>query len=79
MVPDLKWNGENKEDLYLMAVTMRRDISSIRDLNASHIPMLENIFSKCTVSIKILLISSAKKIMFLIQFICLYVNHSLTT
>ncbi|XP_008474762.1 m7GpppX diphosphatase isoform X1 [Diaphorina citri] len=43
LVPDLKWDGQTLESLYLQAVIHRRDIKSIRDLTTKHIPLLENI------------------------------------
>lgn len=43
LVPDLKWDGHTLETLYLQAVVHRRDIKSIRDLTAQHLPLLENI------------------------------------
>lgn len=43
LVPDLKWDGVAVETLYLLAITHQRDIKSLRDLNASHLPLLRNI------------------------------------
>jgi m7GpppX diphosphatase len=51
LLPDYKWNGQ-KESLYLLAIVTARDIKSIRDLNKSHLPLLENINSKCLETIK---------------------------
>ncbi|XP_076263023.1 m7GpppX diphosphatase-like isoform X2 [Rhynchophorus ferrugineus] len=45
IVPDLKWNGEI-DTLYFLAICNRRDIKSLRDLSAKHIPLLENIKEK---------------------------------
>lgn len=38
-----KWDGTTLSSLYLCAILRRRDLSSIRDLNKSHIPLLESI------------------------------------
>lgn len=43
LLPDLKWDGSNVENLYVLAITHKHDIKSLRDLNASHIPLLRNI------------------------------------
>ncbi|OWB63194.1 hypothetical protein B5S29_g4154 [[Candida] boidinii] len=43
LIPDMKWDGKNLETLYLVAIVLRDDISSIRDLNESHIDYLINI------------------------------------
>ncbi|CRK92696.1 CLUMA_CG006344, isoform A [Clunio marinus] len=45
LLPDYKWNGQI-ETLYLLAIVMRKDIKSIRDLDSNHLPLLENIRSK---------------------------------
>ncbi|EDV93664.1 m7GpppX diphosphatase [Drosophila grimshawi] len=42
LVPDLKWDGRNVENLYLLGIVQKRDIKSLRDLNASHLPLLRN-------------------------------------
>lgn len=43
LLPDLKWDGRNVENLYVLAITHKRDIKSIRDLKSSHLPILRNI------------------------------------
>lgn len=45
LLPDYKWNGQI-ESMYIQAIVMNRDIKSIRELNASHLPLLEKIKSK---------------------------------
>ena len=50
MVPDLKWDGESLESLYLQALVHRRGLRSIRDLTADHLPLLRNIWTRGTVS-----------------------------
>lgn len=51
LLPDLKWNGQ-KESLYLQAIVMDRNIKSIRALNPTHLPLLENIKDKSLKAIK---------------------------
>lgn len=46
LLPDLKWDGKQVEDLYLVAIIHRRDIKSVRDLNEKHLPLLKNILHK---------------------------------
>uniref|UniRef100_A0A1B0C0Z1 m7GpppX diphosphatase n=1 Tax=Glossina palpalis gambiensis TaxID=67801 RepID=A0A1B0C0Z1_9MUSC len=43
LLPDLKWDGRTLETLYLLAISHKRDIKSMRDLNAQHLPLLRNI------------------------------------
>lgn len=40
LLPDLKWDRKTMSSLYLVAIALRHDIASIRDLKASHIPYL---------------------------------------
>jgi len=47
LAPDLKWNGDSSDNLYLQAIIRRRDIKSIRDLTGAELPLLENIREKC--------------------------------
>uniref|UniRef100_A0AAR5PA77 m7GpppX diphosphatase n=1 Tax=Dendroctonus ponderosae TaxID=77166 RepID=A0AAR5PA77_DENPD len=42
VVPDLKWNGD-LETLYFLAICNRRELKSIRDLTAEHLPLLNKI------------------------------------
>ena len=44
LLPDYKWNGKQLEDLYLVALTVRRDVRSIRDLKEEHLPLLRNMW-----------------------------------
>jgi m7GpppX diphosphatase len=46
MLPDLKWDGEKSEELYLVAIVRRKDIGSLRDLRHEHIDLLENVLTK---------------------------------
>ncbi|XP_053620792.1 m7GpppX diphosphatase [Plodia interpunctella] len=43
LLPDLKWDGITKETLYLLAIVRQRGLKSLRDLNASHLPLLKRI------------------------------------
>ncbi|GMR59444.1 hypothetical protein PMAYCL1PPCAC_29639 [Pristionchus mayeri] len=52
LAPDLKWNGEDMENLYLLAVVNRRGIKSVRDLTANDIPLLENVRDKGLAAIR---------------------------
>ncbi|XP_069957041.1 m7GpppX diphosphatase isoform X2 [Cherax quadricarinatus] len=52
LVPDLKWTGEQLEDLYLQGIVCRRDITSLRDLRGCHIPLLKNMHDKGRAAIK---------------------------
>ncbi|XP_050680229.1 m7GpppX diphosphatase [Leptidea sinapis] len=43
LVPDLKWDGLNKESLYLLAIVRQRNIKSLRDLDEIHLPLLKRV------------------------------------
>uniref|UniRef100_A0A287DE54 m7GpppX diphosphatase n=1 Tax=Ictidomys tridecemlineatus TaxID=43179 RepID=A0A287DE54_ICTTR len=43
LIPDLKWNQQQLDDLYLIAICHRRGIKSLRDLTQEHLPLLRNI------------------------------------
>ncbi|KAH8312380.1 hypothetical protein KR044_010463 [Drosophila immigrans] len=43
LLPDLKWDGRNVENLYLIGIVRNRGIKSLRDLNASHLPLLRHL------------------------------------
>lgn len=45
ILPDYKWNGQI-ETMYIQAIVMNRTIKSIRELNSSHLPLLEKIKAK---------------------------------
>lgn len=47
LVPDLKWDEKQVNNLHAVAIVHRRGIKCLRDLNGSHLPMLKNIKSKC--------------------------------
>ncbi|XP_068773157.1 m7GpppX diphosphatase [Struthio camelus] len=46
LVPDFKWNQNQLDDLYLIALVHRREIKSLRDLTAEHLPLLKNILQE---------------------------------
>lgn len=52
LIPDLKWDGKDLKCLYLLALVRQTNIKSLRDLTADHLPLLKNIFRKCTDAIK---------------------------
>ncbi|XP_055620848.1 m7GpppX diphosphatase [Toxorhynchites rutilus septentrionalis] len=43
LLPDLKWDGKTLEQLYLLALVRQKGIKSLRDLTATHLPLLRNI------------------------------------
>ena len=49
MLPDLKWDGKQTQDLYLVAIAHVSDVKSLRDLTAKHLPLLKNILEEGTV------------------------------
>ncbi|ODM89692.1 m7GpppX diphosphatase, partial [Orchesella cincta] len=52
LLPDLKWDGSTLGNLYLCAIVHAKEIKSLRDLNADHLPLLKNIFEQGTAAIK---------------------------
>jgi len=52
ITPDFKWSGKQVEDLYCLAIVHKRGIKSLRDLNASHLPLLKNVLSGSLKAIK---------------------------
>nr|CAG4650994.1 EOG090X06NK [Simocephalus serrulatus] len=46
LLPDLKWDCRTIANLYLTCIVYRRDIKSLRDLTAGHLPLLMNIVEK---------------------------------
>lgn len=49
LLPDLKWDGKQVENLYLLALIHPHGIKSLRDLTGEHLPLLINIKQKATV------------------------------
>ncbi|XP_055522746.1 m7GpppX diphosphatase-like [Wyeomyia smithii] len=52
LLPDLEWDGKTLEQLYLLALVRQRGIKSLRDLNATHLPLLKNIQTRGIEAIK---------------------------
>ncbi|KAM4732257.1 m7GpppX diphosphatase [Anableps anableps] len=46
LLPDLKWDQKQVDDLYLIAIARQKDIKSLRDLSSQHLPLLQNIFQR---------------------------------
>ncbi|ELT96554.1 hypothetical protein CAPTEDRAFT_162417 [Capitella teleta] len=46
LLPDMKWNTKQMEDLYLIAIIHKHGIKSLRDLTPEHLPLLRNILNK---------------------------------
>ena len=44
LMPDTKWNGEDIQDIHCLGIVKNTKLMSIRDLNSSHIPLLEHIY-----------------------------------
>jgi hypothetical protein len=51
--PDMKWDQTQLDGLYCLAICHRRDVRSLRDLNAAHLPLLRNIRAKSLAAIKV--------------------------
>ena len=51
LLPDLKWDQKQLENMYLVAICHAHGIKSLRDLNRSHLPLLKNIQQKGQVMI----------------------------
>ncbi|KAM9216954.1 m7GpppX diphosphatase [Leptosomus discolor] len=43
LVPDFKWDQNQLDDLYLVALVHPRGVKSLRDLTAEHLPLLRNV------------------------------------
>lgn len=52
LLPDMKWDGKTIESLYLLAIVHQKSIGSLRDLNESHIKLLESIRDKAMSAIR---------------------------
>ena len=52
LLPDMKWNMNDLESLYVIAIPHKRDIKSLRDVSEIHIPLLKNIKTKSLEAIK---------------------------
>eukprot|EP00798_Chlamydomonas_sp_ICE-L_P020775 gene20775-27599_t len=50
--PDLKWDQQQMDQLYCLAICHRKDIPCLRELTADHLPLLENIRDKGSKAIR---------------------------
>lgn len=41
--PDMKWDGSDVNSLYCIAMCVRRDVRSLRDLRPAHLPLLHKL------------------------------------
>ena len=49
LLPDLKWEQKEMKNLYVMAVCNKHGVRTLRDLNATHLPLLKKILKEGTV------------------------------
>lgn len=47
LAADLKWDMTTKANLYCLAIVQRRDLHSVRDLTAEHVPLLRDLRDTC--------------------------------
>ena len=52
LLPDPKWDYQNLDELYCLAIVRESGIRSIRDLSEKHLPMLESIYQNGVNTIK---------------------------
>ena len=53
LLPTWTWDGKTIESMHILALVKTRDIHSIRDLRAEHIPLLQSILKQTTVGFRI--------------------------
>lgn len=46
LLPDMKWDTKQTENLYVLAICHKRGLRSLRDLTSEHLPLLRNINEK---------------------------------
>merc|ERR1711976_711052 len=46
LLPDMKWDGKQLQDLYPVAIVHKHGIKPLRDLTEEHLPLLKNILHK---------------------------------
>nr|CAD7392986.1 unnamed protein product [Timema cristinae] len=46
LLPDLKWDGKQIENLYLVGIVNKKGIKSLRDLTGEHLNLLKNLMEK---------------------------------
>uniref|UniRef100_A0A0K0ENE1 m7GpppX diphosphatase n=1 Tax=Strongyloides stercoralis TaxID=6248 RepID=A0A0K0ENE1_STRER len=52
LLADLKWDRKTISNMYLQVLVQKKGLKSVRDLNESHLPLLENIRNKVTCVLK---------------------------
>ena len=52
LLPDIKWDQKEVENLYMLAVVRKRGLLSLRELNDTHLPLLRNVLHKGKASLK---------------------------
>lgn len=52
LLPDMKWDRTTETTMYLLAIARNPSVKCIRDLNSTHIPLLENIRHKTSELVK---------------------------
>ncbi len=57
ILPDLKWDSQDIDSLYVIAIVNRRDVLSLRDVNGEHLELLRSIRRKGKVSVTSMLYS----------------------
>jgi len=52
LIPDLKWNNKIIDDMYYLVIFKNNNLKSIRDLDQTHLPLLDKVKEICTKKIK---------------------------
>ncbi|KAA8915730.1 hypothetical protein TRICI_002112 [Trichomonascus ciferrii] len=52
LLPDMKWDRKDMQSLYLVAIVLRDDLASIRDLTQAHLPFLRSIKNEIQETVK---------------------------
>ena len=52
LLPDMKWDQQDHESLYLLAITHQRGILSMRELTAKHLALLKNVLHSGKVCVR---------------------------
>lgn len=51
LLPDMKWDTKQMENLYVLAICHKRGVRSLRDLTSEHLPLLRNINEKVSAAL----------------------------
>ena len=54
ILPDLKWDFQDVDSLYVIAIVNRRDVLSLRDVTGEHVKLLRSIRGKGKVGVTII-------------------------